>query len=72
MNVDADHAGDKLTRRSRTGFLIYANMAPIVWNMRKQNTVESSTFGSEFVALKSSVETLRGVKYKLRMMGDTH
>ena len=44
-------------------------MAPIVWNTRKQNTVESSTFGSEFVALKTSVETLRGVKYKLRMLG---
>ena len=30
MFVDSDHTGDNLTRRSRTGFLIYLNMAPIV------------------------------------------
>jgi hypothetical protein len=28
--VDADHAGEHFTRRSRTGFVIYLNMAPIV------------------------------------------
>ena len=27
--VDSDHAGDKVTRRSRTGVLIYMNKAPI-------------------------------------------
>lgn len=29
--VDADYAGDLMTRRSRTGFLIYLNVAPILW-----------------------------------------
>ena len=30
--VDADHAGDKLTRRSRTGFIVFGvNMVPIHW-----------------------------------------
>jgi hypothetical protein len=28
--VDSDHAGEKFTRRSRTGFVIYLNMAPLV------------------------------------------
>jgi hypothetical protein len=28
--VDSDHAGEKFTRRSRTGFVIYLNMAPIM------------------------------------------
>jgi hypothetical protein len=28
--VDSDHAGEQFTRRSRTGFVIYLNMAPIV------------------------------------------
>ena len=28
--VDADHAGDTISRRSRTGFLVYLNMAPKV------------------------------------------
>jgi hypothetical protein len=67
--VDTDHAGDKLTRRSRTGIVIYLNSAPIVWYSKKQNTVETSTFGSEFVALKIAAEMLRGLRYKLRMMG---
>jgi hypothetical protein len=67
--VDSDHAGDTATRRSRTGFLIYANMAPIVWFSKKQPTIESSVFGAEFVAMKNGVESLRGLRYKLRMMG---
>jgi hypothetical protein len=28
--VDSDHAGEHFTRRSRTGFVIYLNLAPIV------------------------------------------
>lgn len=69
MMVDSDHAGDKLTRRSRTGFLIYCNMALIVWLSKKQPTIETSVFGAEFVAMKHGIETLRGLRYKLRMMG---
>ena len=69
MFVDSDHAGDKATRRSRTGFMIYMNTALINWISKKQPTVESAVFGSEFVAMKHGVETLRGVCYKLRMMG---
>ena len=69
MYVDSDHAGDKSTRRSRTGFLIYMNMALIQWLSKKQPTIESSVFGAEFVAMKHGMETLRGLRYKLRMMG---
>jgi hypothetical protein len=67
--VDADHAGDKITRRSRTGFIVFINNAPVIWFSKRQNTVESSVFGSEFIAMKTAVETLRGLRYKLRMMG---
>jgi hypothetical protein len=41
----------------------------IDWFSKKQNTIESSNFGSEFVALKTAMEKLRGMRYKLRMMG---
>jgi hypothetical protein len=67
--VDADHAADTVTRRSRTGFLVYLNCAPIYWSSKKQTSVESSSFGSEFVAMKQCCEYLRGLRYKLRMMG---
>ena len=67
--VDADHAGDTQTRRSRTGFIVYMQCAPIYWFSKKQNSVESSTFGSEFCAMKQCCEHLRGLRHKLRMMG---
>ncbi len=69
MMVDSDHAGEKRTCRSRTGFIIFCNLAPIVWLSNQQLTIESSIFGAEFVAMKHSIETLRGLRYKIRMMG---
>ena len=67
--VDADHAGNKLTRRSHTGVIIFLNSAPILWYSKRQNTVESSTFGSELVAMKQAMDMIEGLIYKLRMFG---
>jgi hypothetical protein len=67
--VDSDHAGDKVTRRSRTGVLVFLNRAPIVWYSKKQASIETSSFGSEFTAMKVGVEISEGLRYKLRMMG---
>ena len=39
MFVDSDHAGDKATRRSRTGYMIFINMSMIDWHTKKQATV---------------------------------
>ena len=67
--VDSDHAGESLTCRSRTGFVVFLNNAPIYWLSKKQTSCETSTFGSEFCAMKQATEYVRGLKYKLRMMG---
>ena len=67
--VDADHAGCLATRRSQTGILIFLQNAPVMWYSKRQNTVESSTFGSEFVAARIAVEMIEGLRYKLRMFG---
>jgi hypothetical protein len=67
--VDADHAGNRVTRRSQTGILLFVNRAPILWYSKRQNTVETSTFGSEFVAMRISVELVEALRYKLRMFG---
>jgi len=69
MFVDASHAANLVTRQSRTGVLIYFNKAPIIWYSKKQNSIETSSFGLEFAALKTGVELLEGLRYKLRMMG---
>ena len=63
--VDSDHAGELRTRRSRTGFFIFMNIAPIVWYSRKQSTIETSVFDAEFIAMMSGMEVLRGLRYKL-------
>jgi hypothetical protein len=66
---DADHAGCRLTRRSHTGVLIFVNRAPIIWYSKRQATVESSTFGSESIALRQAIDLIEALRYKLRMMG---
>jgi hypothetical protein len=66
--VDSDHAGENFIQLSRTGFVVYLNMAPIMWFSKRQPMVESSVFGSEFVSMKNGIETTRGLRYKLRMM----
>ena len=67
--VDASHGSDMSTRRSQTGILIFCNRAPIIWYSKRQNTVEASTFGSEFQAMKNAVELIEALRYKLRMFG---
>jgi hypothetical protein len=69
MMCDSDRAGDKRTRRSCTGFLIFCNIALIDWVSKKQATIETSVFGAEFVAMKHGFEKLQGLCYKLCMMG---
>jgi len=64
--VDSDHAGDYITRRSRTGFIIFLNSAPIYWYSKKQGSCETSTFGSEFIAMKSCCEYIRGLRLERR------
>ena len=67
--VDADHASDTITRHSRMGFLVYLNCALIYWWRKKQNSMQSSSFGSEFIVMTQRCEYVRGLRYKLRMMG---
>ena len=49
--------------------MIYVMNAPIIWFSKKQNTVESSTFGSEFVAMRIPWDLIVSLWYKLRMFG---
>ena len=67
--VDASHAANKVNRKSHTGYVIFINRAPIIWHSKRQNTVESSTFTSEFIALKACMERVVGIRFKLRMFG---
>jgi hypothetical protein len=67
--VDANHAGNVMTRRSQTGILIFIQNAPILWHSKKQNTVEASTFGSELVAMRIARDLIVALRIKLRYFG---
>ena len=64
-----NHAGDKVSHRSRSGLIIYVYTTFLRWFSKKQSTVETSIFGPEFVAMKQGINALRSLKYKLSMMG---
>ena len=67
--VDADHARDKLTRRSVTGIVLLVNNTPLMWISKRQKTVETSTYGSELVAARIAIDLIIEWRYKLRMLG---
>jgi hypothetical protein len=67
--VDANHAGNTVTRRSQTGIIIFIQNAPILWHSKKQNTVEASTFGSELVAMRVARDLIVALRIKLRYFG---
>ena len=67
--VDANHGGNLKDQKSQTGVLIFINKAPLRWYSKSQNTVEATTFGAEFCAMKTALEMIEGLRYKLRMFG---
>jgi hypothetical protein len=64
-----NHAGNVVTRRSRIGYVQFVNNSVFNWFSKKQGYIETSTIGSEFVAMKTAMEAYIGLRYKLRMMG---
>ena len=48
--------------------LLYLNSSPIYLNSKKQGSIETSSFASEFIATKTCCEYIQGLRYKIRMM----
>ena len=67
--VDANHAGNFVTRQSHSGIIIFVQNDPIIWFSKRPDTVEAATFGSKFVALRICKELIVVLRYKLRMFG---
>ena len=67
--VDADHAGNKVTRRSHTGIIIFLQNAPIQVFSKRQNTCESSSYGSELVAMRIARDLVSAMRIKLKCFG---
>ena len=67
--VDANLMHDIATGRSVTGILHMVNKTPIDWYSKKQATVETATYGSEFVAARTCVEQIIDLRNTLRYLG---
>ena len=67
MLVDNDHAGDKVSCRSRSCFLTYVITAAVQWFSKKQSTVKTPVFGAEFGTMEWRIDALRGLRYKLQI-----
>ena len=59
----------KVTRRSMTGIIHMLNQTPIMWYSKKQNTVMTATYGSEFTSARITTEQTIDIRYTCRMMG---
>lgn len=66
---DSDHGHDKVTGRSITRILGFVGSTPVTWQSKRQSSVQTSTYGAEFVALKKAVEEAVMLRYHLRSMG---
>ena len=67
--VDANLMHNVITGHSVTGSLHLLNQTPIDFYTRKQATVETSTYGSEFVAAKTAVQQIQDLRIMLRYLG---
>ena len=67
--VDANLYHNILNGTSVTGILHFINQTPIDWYSKKQPTVETATYGSEFVAARTCAEQILDLRYTLRYMG---
>jgi hypothetical protein len=67
--TDANLYHDMLTGRSVTGILHFCNQTLIDWYSKRQATVETATFGSEFTAARISVDQIIDLRTTLRFLG---
>jgi hypothetical protein len=66
---DANLLHDLTTGRSCSGILHLVNQTPVEWFSKLQKTVETATYGSEFVAARLASEQIMDLRYTLRMLG---
>ena len=67
--VDSNHGHDLVTGKSVTGIIVFVGRTPIKYFSKRQSSVQTSTFGAEFVSLKRAVEEAITIRYYLRSMG---
>ena len=67
--LDANILHDIVTGKSVTAVLHFVNTTPTDWFSKRQATVETATYGSEFVAAKTAIEQIIDLRNMLRYLG---
>ena len=67
--VDANLLHCHATGRSMNGALHFINGTPVDWFAKKQATVETATYGSEFVAARNAIQQMLGLRVTLAYLG---
>jgi hypothetical protein len=67
--VDANLCHDITTGRAVTGILHLLNQTPVDFYTKKQGTVETATYGSEYVAGRTATEQIIDLRLSLRYLG---
>ena len=68
-DVDANLYHDLVSGKSVTGVLHFLNKTPVDWWTKLQSTVETATFGSEYVAARTCTEMIIELRNSLRYLG---
>ena len=67
--LEANLCHDIVAGKSVTAVLNFVNTTPTDWFCKRQATVETATYGSEFVAAKTATEQIMDVRNTLRYQG---
>ena len=67
--VDANLHHDQVTGKAVTACLHIVNATPSRWYTKRQATVETATYGSEFVAARIATDPIIDLRYTLMYLG---
>ena len=56
--VDSDWAGDRVDRKSISGFVVMFEGGAVSWGSKKQTSVALSTVEAEFIAASTAVKEI--------------
>ena len=54
--MDSDYGGNKMTRRSTTGYISLFRGEPLAWQSKRQRTVTLFNCEAEYMALREAVK----------------
>jgi hypothetical protein len=66
---DANLYHDLITGRAVTGVIHFLNGTPIEWFSKKQPTVETASYGSEFGSAKTAIQQIAALRITLQYLG---